>query len=445
MIADFENIKISALTSAAKISHTIDDITLGPRSVYRENNKYPNAPTISITVNNNNPKKKEVVDPWNPKVTISTKPEPERHIKIVDFCTAITDKVQIENRKKQKDAHIKEEILARQAVMNEASRKNNENLQNNLSKTIISITKHHRDHEERLIQQVEHEENKSRLHQEKIKQDREKKLKIFDKIRRNNLAFVSGQKTFYNKVKSKDPNKMIYEKCAKCMIEYLERYNKIINSIKTGQITETEEKSSEKLAKDMDNLNLLFDAEYEKVSKQLAEEEQRAKNEAEEKLRITEAATSVVTKPPVLEENITADTVDSSVRAAIVVDGMSQFVAHDRFEYYIRLKQLHEEYTAAESPLLDDEKLKKYRFDCQKAINIPVNAISAVSPQHLTDKFDKLVAILSGASVKIGDITVSANSHPLGKQYCTLLLAKKFVVIYKLLILSLINVKYNIF
>lgn len=432
MIADFENIRISALTSAAIISPSIEDITLGPRSVNRENNNYSNSPIISVTISNKNSKKKEVIDPWNPIVTIITKPEPERCIKIVDFCTAITDNVQTENRKKRKDAYIKEERLARQAIINEASRKNNENLQKNLNKTTISIIKHHRDHEERLIQQVENEETKIRLHQEYIKQEHDKKLKIFDKIRRYNIAFVSGQTNFYNKVKSKDPNKIIYKKCEKCITEYLDRYNKIINNIKIGQITETEEQSSEKLAKDMDNLNLLFDVEFEKVSKQLAEEEQKAKNEAEEKLRIAEAAAAVVANPQVLEEKITADTVDSSVRAAIVVDGMSQFVAHDRFEYYIRLKQLYEEYKAAVSPILDDDKLKKYRFDCQKAINIPVNAISAVSSQHLTDKYDKLVAILSGVPVKIGDITVSANSHPLGKQYCTLLLAKKFVVNYKL-------------
>lgn len=44
------------------------------------------------------------------------------------------------------------------------------------------------------------------------------------------------------------------------------------------------------------------------------------------------------------------------------------------------------------------------------------------------DKYDKLVLLLSGVSVKVADIQVSSAAHPLGVRFCTLLIAKKLVV-----------------
>lgn len=61
-----------------------------------------------------------------------------------------------------------------------------------------------------------------------------------------------------------------------------------------------------------------------------------------------------------------------------------------------------------------DDSMKKYRSDCQKNINIPVNAISAVSRQHIQDKYDKLFSFVT-------------TQPALGKDYCILVMAKKFV------------------
>lgn len=77
---------------------------------------------------------------------------------------------------------------------------------------------------------------------------------------------------------------------------------------------------------------------------------------------------------------------------------------------------------------MEDDSTKKFRFNCQKAVTIPVNAISPVSGAHLTDKYVKLHDLLSGKMVEVGDVRVSASQHPLGIAYCKNLLAKKFVV-----------------
>lgn len=44
------------------------------------------------------------------------------------------------------------------------------------------------------------------------------------------------------------------------------------------------------------------------------------------------------------------------------------------------------------------------------------------------DKFGKISDLLSGHQVRTGDIQFTASEHPLGIKYCTLLLAKKFIV-----------------
>uniref|UniRef100_A0A182UV26 mRNA export factor GLE1 n=1 Tax=Anopheles merus TaxID=30066 RepID=A0A182UV26_ANOME len=90
-------------------------------------------------------------------------------------------------------------------------------------------------------------------------------------------------------------------------------------------------------------------------------------------------------------------------------------------------ESFYEQHQTAVKQLMDDPSMKTYRFNCQKAINVPVNAISAVNREHFIDKYSKLAALLSGQNVKAGDGMVSINGHPLGRTYCTMLLAKKFV------------------
>ncbi|XP_013100273.1 mRNA export factor Gle1 [Stomoxys calcitrans] len=91
-----------------------------------------------------------------------------------------------------------------------------------------------------------------------------------------------------------------------------------------------------------------------------------------------------------------------------------QYVSPECFEFYTKIITFYQEKVERVKVLQSDDSMKKYRFDCQKSINIPVNAISAVSPQHLQDKFDKLYTFVT-------------SQPALGRDYCVLLMAKKFV------------------
>nr|CAI5867818.1 unnamed protein product [Callosobruchus analis] len=55
------------------------------------------------------------------------------------------------------------------------------------------------------------------------------------------------------------------------------------------------------------------------------------------------------------------------------------------------------------------------RFDCKKAVNIPVNSLSGVNSEHILDKYNKLHNLLNGQDV-------------MGIAFCMNLLAKKFIL-----------------
>ncbi|KOB59582.1 putative class A rhodopsin-like G-protein coupled receptor GPRpgn [Operophtera brumata] len=103
------------------------------------------------------------------------------------------------------------------------------------------------------------------------------------------------------------------------------------------------------------------------------------------------------------------------------------FFSSKNYNYYEELGIFLEQYEGQYKELLENANLKKFRFDCQKAVNTPVNALSSVSGMHIRDKYDKLSKLLKGEKVQVLDIYVTATQHPHGLAYCTALLAKKIV------------------
>ena len=95
---------------------------------------------------------------------------------------------------------------------------------------------------------------------------------------------------------------------------------------------------------------------------------------------------------------------------------------------YSRLQEKLAEITKTCETLTKDQQFKKYRFDLQKAISTPINAISGQSGQHLIDKIQRLNSVLAGKRVKVTGRQVSASDHPQGRAFCFHLLAQKIVV-----------------
>ena len=68
---------------------------------------------------------------------------------------------------------------------------------------------------------------------------------------------------------------------------------------------------------------------------------------------------------------------------------------------------------------------KTFKFELQKGVNTPLNSLSGVNSAHLQDKVDKLVQLLSGGQVTIGDKTVSIQGNEKARRFCLGLAAKK--------------------
>lgn len=154
--------------------------------------------------------------------------------------------------------------------------------------------------------------------------------------------------------------------------------------------------------------------EEEEFMKKIKEEELLKKKELEEK----EARETKAAQAAALAEKITTEPSKKTVPL---------FFSLKNYNYYEELKNYLEQYEAQYNDLLQDANQKKFRFDCQKAVNTPVNALSSVSALHMRDKYDKLIKLLKGERVQVLDTYVQATQHSQGLAYCTALLAKKIV------------------
>jgi len=129
--------------------------------------------------------------------------------------------------------------------------------------------------------------------------------------------------------------------------------------------------------------------------------------------------------PPKLEKEVAV--ILEPIPSKVDEKEETDYVHKKDFLLYRNLQSDLEKYQATYANILKDSSYKQFRFDCAKAVNVPINAISPQSGQHLVDKLDKLVNLLRGNVVEVPPRRFKATQHPGGIEYCTDLLAKKLV------------------
>lgn len=105
-----------------------------------------------------------------------------------------------------------------------------------------------------------------------------------------------------------------------------------------------------------------------------------------------------------------------------VSDDVKTFVQADLWVLYVQCREFLQQFQKSHNEILYNGSLKKFRFACQKAVITPVNAINAISREHLTDKYNRVVSFLTGKS------NPKVDMHPQGFSFCIYMLAKKIVV-----------------
>lgn len=199
--------------------------------------------------------------------------------------------------------------------------------------------------------------------------------------------------------------------------ELLQRYEKIINLVNARPVSDAETGMFENLCDDIKKEQNDLNAEIETILKQL----EAKPKPIEAPINVQPMGQPIVPVPVAQDVSVT----DGNPLAISTVKTVG---SEDRIAYYFELMKFYEEYRMELQPLLNDVNTKKFRFNCQKSLNTPVNSIAAVSAMHLQDKFEKISHLLAGNHVSIGDFHFNASEHPLGIKYCTFLLAKKFIV-----------------
>lgn len=357
---------------------------------------------------------------------------------------------------------ITEENKKLKQIYEESEKEQNEWLKNRMK------------NEEKLLNEIEektkfemnkYQKNVNELHK---KTDNQLKMIAIDGILKYQKRFKMCYENMVKLMKSASlitlPNCEEYNNSLKKM---LTNFEELKQKVKNEIIGPIEVKSAENLCLEIEKLeqNLIKDIEnYEKnLNRELQEvrnqtqkmiEEQKIKANGSQQnttpLVAGSGGTTVVDSsasiPKPTENNLQQQQQQQQNQHEVV---MLNFVNAERLEFYNMIMKFYTSKVESVKALQADDSMKKYRFACQKAINTPVNAISGVSSQHLQvreirrtllfvnlmiflllqDKFDKIFGFIIGNPLKNTDGSViSTGNHPLGRDYCLLLLAKKFVV-----------------
>ncbi|XP_052860926.1 mRNA export factor Gle1 [Anopheles cruzii] len=480
LLSEFETMKISALRNAAKLSPMIKERTIGPDCAdlsqvpkasqlntsdsLKENDvNAPNEGSPSTVKDADRRNGTKAGKPTSNRLPVSAKrssdPPPD--------CETVTSKLHHQELERQRQASVRKSLDERQTRIRQADQQREEQLRRSLQEATEKAVRKQQEADQRLMNAIREEEQaaqeatnrrQAEIEEEnrrqsdiatqlKHRQDElRRKHQLIETIRQHSGAFRLGTDTFTKALTAigvQHATKFVNQKKA---VRTLQRdFDLLLQTINASQ--EVDQKEADQAAdycRQLDQVNLEVTeivAQIESAQKQQQEQQEQLQQQRTQELAAAEQANqqqqAINLSAP--QQPQAADTTDAGAGIVAAPPPMPpptdipenepffQPVSPECLHFYTEVKSFYEKHQAVVKQLLDDASMKTYRFNCQKAINIPVNAISAVNREHFIDKYNKLAALLSGQNVKVADVNVSVNGHPLGRTYCTMLLAKKFV------------------
>ncbi|GBP47007.1 Nucleoporin GLE1 [Eumeta japonica] len=408
-LVDFQRLRISALTKAAEISPFVKEITIGP-----------NSPSKIEDYN----KEKE-----NP---ISTEDLIEDKIgnDLKDTIIIKEYEAQLhENSEVYFKNLIEKMIIKRTEIMRKYWNKQTENCERKaleLRSRKLQMLKELQDSDNlSVLEKAKLDEQNNQLINRKTIENMNKILEE-QNIATARFASITDSHTkfciIYNEINQMLLNSHLPADISGRYIMELNSnildINTLMDSCKSGSITETEVKQAEILALNIEKVkrNISNDIVIMKKREQEIEEEENHKKE--EALKLSQEK---VKKEQQCQPSDELTSADKSIKTKPV------FYSNKNYTNYEELYNFLCNYESQYKDLLTDSSWKKFRFDCQKAVNTPVNAISSVNSMHMRDKYEKLSKLLRGERVQILDTYVTVSQHPQGLAYCTALLARKIV------------------
>lgn len=292
----------------------------------------------------------------------------------------------------------------------------------------------------RMSEMLKEMEKKQKEAEEEEKRKFDKKKMLLTKIYESQMTFRAKYQQILDVSKScKDKHALIpiiTQQVIK-LRSLSESMEQMVNKCKMGDIAADDADKSATLVNQLNSI-LVFVAEEAgkinaKVEQDAAEQEALAASQVDsgskpvEEKPINQEQLQSEQKPLESEKPVEDVPVPKLSALDRISNELKDCVNPESLKRYISLQNNLRAFEKSYEPLFIDDRWKKFRIDCQKAVSTPVNAISPVNSAHMMDKLIRLRLLLMGESADIGDARVTSSAHPNGIAYCKNLLAKKLV------------------
>uniref|UniRef100_A0A1B0C073 Vacuolar protein-sorting-associated protein 25 n=1 Tax=Glossina palpalis gambiensis TaxID=67801 RepID=A0A1B0C073_9MUSC len=444
IINGIDEVHLSTIRHAAEMSHFISERTTETdKSTNNDSDSESNANVKNDVnkVDKNELNKRKMRTPTNDTEVTSI----SNSLQNLDFKT-IKSSIMLREAEAQRKRTVRREILEMQERHTSLIRQQLKPLQQQNQEEHRKWLEQKRRGDSQILEMAEQQSSKEQQEHDRqletLRKQTQRQLQLisFQGISQYQLSFRSKYETIAQLLMSLDKQALL--SCAEYnrkLRELTQMFEQLIGRIKSGDCGPTELKTAENLCKSLEALEgSIIEAcrqeqnkqteqkQREQEQQQLQKDEenkafaisQSAKREELVKLEQQPQAQQQQTPEPSQEPKPSStNTAESPVTSTDQLNSSpKKLVRSGRLEFYAKINNFYLEKVEKVKVLQSDESMKKYRSDCQKSINIPVNSISAVSQQHIRDKFDKLFSFIMAQS----------NSN-LGYDYCLLLMAKKFV------------------
>ncbi|XP_065166836.1 mRNA export factor Gle1-like [Atheta coriaria] len=435
MISDFSALKISAISKAIKITQFVDSVTIGPNSILsppktqspriisKSSCDTIDSAEVTATQNqkqvpilsSNNTIQNDILSGMEKQRKEIEHQSMDVHKKTMDMFNKVQEAKKAQQWKQHQALKFKE-IQYQADLMKQAMNEVEHESKIEIEKASARNKQRQQENVKLLKAKAEEQQKQQKLHSDyaTIEQDIVTTIKEIDSLMKTNQEAKSELLKFENDFK-----------------HICSSYKSISTKIRSTQVHQQDIKLANDILQTSKQMKELIKnkikAHYEKREREAAETVAALKKKEEEKLAAEQAALAAQQAAQTTEQSAqviqpTENTPASSMTSTIQSDDKEILTT------YVGLQTFLQQHQQSYKQLLDDQSLKQFKFDCKKAVNLPVNAISAVSSEHLRDKYNKLYNLLSGKTVQISDSRMNASQHPQGIAFVMDLLAKKFVL-----------------
>ncbi|KAL5010820.1 hypothetical protein ScPMuIL_013125 [Solemya velum] len=158
------------------------------------------------------------------------------------------------------------------------------------------------------------------------------------------------------------------------------------------------------------------------------EEQNRLNKEANAATLAAQQASNAVQETGSSVEGAVSSAALAPSEITAVSEGEVRCVDLLAFEEYTKYQSRLEQVEKMLEVIVSDPRMKKVKFNLSKAVNTPINAISAVSGRHLKERLMRLLTLVNGQTVEVSsNLTINASQYEQGTVFCKYLIAKMLV------------------